>query len=661
MIELVQCESKARICWIPFVAALLMSLVVTATSCSRQPGDAPEVEPTLDSAGSLNESATTMNGLDGEGSAILAYPNAMVAGKPTRVVVEFRVGPSGLPIGGGVSLGLHHAAYWSNIQGTKPENPGYVAAMGPQADSIVVAYHAGRPASSFVNPSQGNDGDRLYYKSIVATVVNRPLIAGERILFTLGANDHLIEAPRSTDPDNEFRISTDVNGDGAFLGIDHSPVNRIVPGNATHLAANIPAQIKVGMPFDVFIRAEDEFYNLASDANGTLRITGEDGTILAEHVPLTHGIGKARVLVAATGPHRLRLSNRSGSLAGRSNPARAYAELPALKLYWGDVHGHTGVSDGLGADANEFFKFGRDIAALDVIALTDHGHFDWMANIEAVQEFYAPGEYVTILAQEAGANVDHMNLYFRRDNAAHISHWQNEIAAFYRHIHEQYNSGAVPEAITGPHHFSYDRGDDRYPFGVWDSRSARFVEVYSSHGTSEFPGNDRPLPGAYAGASKYMQHGLSQGLRFGVIGSSDNHDSKPGRSIWGNYPGGLAGFWAEQLTRESIWDAMWNYRVYATSLDRIYLEFRVNGRIMGSDFSAAAPVILDAYIIGKTDALQLAVIRDNLEIHRVGTDSGLIELTLEDSPGKGEHFYYLRVAQSNGERAWSTPIWVNIE
>ncbi len=34
------------------------------------------------------------------------------------------------------------------------------------------------------------------------------------------------------------------------------------------------------------------------------------------------------------------------------------------------------------------------------------------------------------------------------------------------------------------------------------------------------------------------------------------------------------------------------------------------------------------------------------------------DVAFEDSPGAGTSFYYLRVVQSNGERAWSTPIWV---
>lgn len=43
----------------------------------------------------------------------------------------------------------------------------------------------------------------------------------------------------------------------------------------------------------------------------------------------------------------------------------------ALRLYWGDVHGHTGASDGKGSVA-EYFRYARDAAKLDFAMVTDH-------------------------------------------------------------------------------------------------------------------------------------------------------------------------------------------------------------------------------------------------------------------------------------------------
>ena len=64
-------------------------------------------------------------------------------------------------------------------------------------------------------------------------------------------------------------------------------------------------------------------------------------------------------------------------------------------LYWGDVHGHTSLSDGQGTP-DEYFTYARDTANLDFTILTDHdfGHGppwnmppeDWTAIQDAAEE-----------------------------------------------------------------------------------------------------------------------------------------------------------------------------------------------------------------------------------------------------------------------------------
>jgi hypothetical protein len=44
----------------------------------------------------------------------------------------------------------------------------------------------------------------------------------------------------------------------------------------------------------------------------------------------------------------------------------------------------------------------------------------------------------------------------------------------------------------------------------------------------------------------------------------------------------MAAVWAEDLTRESLWDAFWKRRIYAVTGDRIRMDFRLNGQPMGS-------------------------------------------------------------------------------
>ena len=81
-------------------------------------------------------------------------------------------------------------------------------------------------------------------------------------------------------------------------------------------------------------------------------------------------------------------------------------KAPEYRIYWGDIHGHTELSDGLGESAADYFTYGRDAADLDVCAGAEHGHQNLEATRKAVKSFYEPGRFVTILGFE----------YSRREN-----------------------------------------------------------------------------------------------------------------------------------------------------------------------------------------------------------------------------------------------------
>ena len=595
---------------------------------------------------------------DGEGTARVVTPDSLIAGSRAEVAVECTIGPSGIPVGGGISMGLHHAAWWPDLQCDSPEGPGHIAVRGETPGNFEVTWYPWIPAESVEKVHATGFSDSICHQAAMARVTKQALEPGARVTFVIGANAHKAQVQKSADKGHEFHIMTDADGDGVYRGIVVQPRLDILAGPAHHLALSVPATLVVGEPFEMLVRAEDEYFNLARDFSGRVVVGDQDDTAVAEIVAVGSGLGRVTATVRKPGPHRFRAA--FDALRGRSNPSKAFEEAPPLRIFWGDIHGHTSISDGLGADADEYFAFGRDVAGLDVCALTDHGHFDWPQTIDAVKRFYAPGRYVTLLAQEAGAGSDHMNYYFRGDDTPHVNRWTADYADLYEIIFNQYNSGVKPEVITGPHHFSYDRGDDRYPFGLFDTRTARFVEVYSSHGTSEFLGNARPCKGA-KDERKFLQYGLAQGLRFGVIGSSDNHDSHPGRTIWGHYPGGLAAFLAPELTREFIWDALWNRRVYATSFDRIYTEFSVNGQPMGSEVAVEGACRIEYFVIGRDDSVTVQLIRNNEECRSDTTFGGVVDVSFEETPPEGVSFYYLRVLQANGERAWSSPIWVTRE
>ncbi|MGH9337934.1 MAG: DUF3604 domain-containing protein, partial [Vicinamibacteria bacterium] len=79
------------------------------------------------------------------------------------------------------------------------------------------------------------------------------------------------------------------------------------------------------------------------------------------------------------------------------------------RILWGDLHGHSQLSDGTGTP-EDFFLYARDVAALDVVALTDHDHWGmvfldanpglWKTIEETARRFDEPGRFVALLGYE---------------------------------------------------------------------------------------------------------------------------------------------------------------------------------------------------------------------------------------------------------------------
>jgi hypothetical protein len=77
--------------------------------------------------------------------------------------------------------------------------------------------------------------------------------------------------------------------------------------------------------------------------------------------------------------------------------------------------------------------------------------------------------------------------------------------------------------------------------------------------------------------------------------------------------GGLVGIYAEELTRESIWQAFWARRCYGTTGERIVLRMSADGQPMGAEFSTSSPPLIEAEVLGTT-ALETVELRRGLDV-----------------------------------------------
>ncbi|GIT22058.1 MAG: hypothetical protein CM1200mP40_17400 [Gammaproteobacteria bacterium] len=94
-------------------------------------------------------------------------------------------------------------------------------------------------------------------------------------------------------------------------------------------------------------------------------------------------------------------------------------ENPEFRIYWGDTHGHSGYSEGIGT-VDYFMRFARDDARLDYVTHSEHdvwldaGEWDLIRRTSA--EYDEPGKFVPYLGWEWTRHTrfgGHHNVLFR--------------------------------------------------------------------------------------------------------------------------------------------------------------------------------------------------------------------------------------------------------
>lgn len=404
------------------------------------------------------------------------------------------------------------------------------------------------------------------------------------------------------------------------------------------------------------------------------------------------------------GIYYLTVRLKAGRRKWLSNPVKVSAKKPKYRLWWGEIHGHTALSDSLGT-IDEHYRYGRDVLAMDIYAAADHTEFPkidpmtaskWKKTCAGARKYYRPHEFVTFLGFEWTSGkwfsdpyggYGHRNVYYLEDDQPYF--YCNSPDC---HTPPQLFSkldALKTRAIVIPHHPAVNNPSFWVNWDFYHPGSERLVEIYSIWGNSERSTEDGNVerPGKRLGGTvktgqgNHVQDALRKGCRVGFIGGSDAHDGRGGRTVMhvgnpryfkGNrsrhqgpfYPNGLMAVYAEELTRESVFEAMMRRRVYAATCARIMLDFKVNGYWMGKEIklkNGAAPRKLTVKVCGTGDIDRVEVVKNCQDIFRFAGKGKTAEFEYTDRKKAGDgDFYYVRVIQKDGDMAWSSPIWIDV-
>ena len=584
--------------------------------------------------------------IDGQGTAVLKPDEPVPVSSTGNFNLTFTVGESGIAAGGFVMLQISPWWGWSQPQIISPEAPGY----------IVVE-------TSFNDPSL-----RVYTLPLNRVVVfskKRNFMPGERITFIYG-NDARVD--RFAESEELFQVFVDADGDGHSAGIANPPTLQIKAEEPTWLNVIVPSQVVPLEPIEIRATPLDkrgnwsEFptgkYTLSVIRNGQVSSTliqnmkDAENTITFKYIPELEGI-------------YFFLIEGSTDLQGRSNVMHCQKGSRKLKLYFGDIHGHSRLSDGTGTP-EDYYIYSRTVSGLDFASLTDHADYGiipikgnvWSRIKKAANNAYEKGHFVTFLGFEwTNWEYGHRNVYFRDGDGPVFRSIDTESDT----PQKLWNLLETYEAMTIAHHTG--GGPVPTDWNVKPGAMEWLVEISSIHGTSEYYGGEsmiyRPVKGAF------VRDALMRGYRLGIIGSGDTHDGHPGQRTIGAAVSGLVGVYSTGLTREGVWDSFKRRHVYATSGPKIILDFRVGDSPMGSEITWTAskgsvPLVIRA--IGCDEIVSVEIIRNGEQIIKEKAEGVFVHYLLKDSqPQSGTSWYYARVLQKDGNMAWSSPVWVTMD
>jgi hypothetical protein len=117
--------------------------------------------------------------------------------------------------------------------------------------------------------------------------------------------------------------------------------------------------------------------------------------------------------------------------------------------------------------------------------------------------------------------------------------------------------------------------------------------------------------------------------------------------------------YTEDAGRQGVLDAIRKRHTYGAT-DNILLEVRMGAHLMGDEFSLGSPEPIRIVARGTAPVMRLDVIKDSRTIYTARPGNRDVNFSYTDRGDvAGRHYYYVRLMQSDGMIAWSSPFFVN--
>ena len=360
----------------------------------------------------------------------------------------------------------------------------------------------------------------------------------------------------------------------------------------------------------------------------------------------------------------------------------------AFQLYFGQMHSHTQYSDGAGTldSALSYIRSLPESANVQFVAFTDHSnYFDSKndPNVEAalydaslVKDSDASHSWATYKKAVADFNADPAN-----SDLVAIAGFEMTWSGGPGHINTFNTAGVVSRNNSTLNNKTDDAGMKAYYALLSQEEGADSISQFNHPGTTfgnfkDFAywdpvidsrmytvevGNGEGQIGAGGYYPSYEQYimALDKGWHVAPTNNQDNHKGR-----WGNANDARDVILTDDFTEQGIYEAIRNYRVYATEDKNLELGYTVNGEQMGTILSEVPEKLsfnISVYDPDKTDSIasvELVVnsgkVAYSWSKDEIAAAGGI--LTTELAPDYS--YYFVRVTENDGDIAVTAPVWV---
>lgn len=502
----------------------------------------------------------------GTARLVAGHAEPFEAGSYQSFEVVFTAGRFGMDDTGSIRLVHRFASDMGTPQFTDPAAPNYVTAEASNGARLELSY------SPKLNM-------RPWGKCLTVAVGRGFLSPGDTITIRLGdrrGGSPGIRLQTFCEDRFEFRVLADVFACFNWAILPEQPWIGIVPGAPEAWRAVLPTLRRAGEAFALGLRADDRWGNPTPLVTGRYRLRPSAPVQgLPEMIDWPQGARAHRIEglhVAHPGDVTVEVLDETGHTLARSNPLRIVESATHLP-FWADMHGQSEETIGTNSAAR-LVDYARDCAFIDAMCHQGNdfqitGAF-WRDLNALTAESTLPGRFVFFPGWEWSGNTAlggdrnvvlkgeggtlHRSCHALVEDLSDADKDALDVKALHAALRAE---GGADSVVCLPH------VGGRYanlPY-AHDRALERSVEVHSDWGTFDW----------------LLEDAFATGARVGIAANSDGHKgrqgaSHPGASLFGAY-GGLTCYFAPELTRDAIWEAMlWRRQVATTGAARVHAD-----------------------------------------------------------------------------------------